>query len=76
MSRAWSVHGPAPYAPEFSHTDKEAFNCFLQHTNADVKLERKRNLLIMNNASWHQANSLTWGDSEPIYLPAINATVP
>jgi transposase len=60
------------YALEFSHTDTEVFNCFLMHANADVRRERKRNLLIMDNASWHKAKSLTWGAFEPIYLPAYS----
>jgi transposase len=60
------------YALEFTHTDTEVFNCFLQHANADVKLERKRNLLIMDNASWHKAKRLAWGNFEPIYLPAYS----
>jgi len=57
------------YALEFSHTDTEVFRCFLNHANADVKLERKRNLLIMDNAGWHKAQSLPWGHFEPVYLP-------
>ena len=40
--------------------------------NGDVKLERKRNLLIMDNASWHKAKRLAWGNFEPIYLPAYS----
>jgi transposase len=60
------------YALEFTHTDTEVFGCFLEHANADVKFERKRNLLIMDNASWHKAKTLNWGHFEPIYLPAYS----
>lgn len=57
------------YALEFSHSDSEVFQVFLDHANADLKLERPRNLLIMDNASWHKRTSTTWGDFEPVYLP-------
>jgi transposase len=60
------------YALEFSHTDTEVFRCFLEHANRDVKLERKRNLLIMDNASWHKAKNLPWGRFEPVYLPSYS----
>jgi transposase len=57
------------YGLEFSHTDTEVFQCFLDHANADVQRERKRNLLIMDNASWHKSKSLKFGAFEPVYLP-------
>jgi transposase len=60
------------YALEFSHTDTEVFRCFLEHANADVKRERRRNLLIMDNAGWHKAKTLAWGSFEPVYLPAYS----
>jgi len=57
------------YGLEFSHTDTEVFQCFLDQANQDLKLERQRNLLIMDNASWHKSKSLSFGAFEPIYLP-------
>ena len=57
------------YGLEFSHNDTEVFQVFLDHANADVSLPRKRNLLIMDNASWHKSKSLQFGRFEPIYLP-------
>ena len=57
------------YGLEFSHTDTEVFQCFLDHANADVKRERTRNLLILDNASWHKTQSLKFGAFEPVYLP-------
>jgi transposase len=57
------------YALEFSHSDSEIFQIFLDHANADLKLKRRRNLLIMDNASWHKRASTHWGDFEPVYLP-------
>lgn len=60
------------YGLEFSHTDTETFRCFLQHANHDVQRQRPRNLLIMDNASWHKAVTLPWGSFEPVYLPAYS----
>jgi transposase len=57
------------YALEFSHSDGAVFQCFLDHANADLKLERVRNLLILDNASWHKGARLNWGRFEPMYLP-------
>ena len=57
------------YGLEFSHTDTDVFQCFLDQANGDVKLGRKRNLLIMDNASWHKSKSLKFGAFEPMYLP-------
>lgn len=57
------------YALEFSHTDTEVFQAFLTHANADLKLERPRNLLICDNASWHKRKSLAWGHFEAVHLP-------
>lgn len=57
------------YALEFTHTDTAVFQAFLQHANADVKRERKRNLIICDNASWHKSRRLDWGEFEPAFLP-------
>jgi transposase len=57
------------YGLEFSHTDTDIFQCFLEEANTDVRRTRKRNLLIMDNASWHKSKSLNFGSFEPIYLP-------
>ena len=57
------------YGLEFSHSDTEVLQCFLDHAHADVPRERPRNLLIMDNASWHKTKCLQFGAFEPIYLP-------
>lgn len=57
------------YALEFSHSDTEVFQAFLMHANEDVQLERERNLLICDNASWHKSKSIEWGRFEPVFLP-------
>jgi transposase len=60
------------FALEMSHSDGEMFQIFLDHANTDVRLERPRNLLIMDNASWHKNKSTRWGRFEPIYLPGYS----
>lgn len=57
------------YALEFSHTNTAVFQAFLEHANRDLTLDRTRNLLICDNASWHKAATLEWGHFEPVYLP-------
>ncbi len=57
------------YALEFSHTDTEIFQIFLDHANRDISFKRPRNLLILDNASWHKSKSLDWGKFEPVFLP-------
>jgi transposase len=57
------------YALEFTHTDSEVFQVFLNHANQDVKLERPRNIIICDNATWHKKKTLDWGSFEPMFLP-------
>jgi transposase len=57
------------YALEFTHTDSEVFQVFLDHANQDVKRERPRNIIICDNAAWHKKKSLQWGAFEPVFLP-------
>jgi len=60
------------FALELSHSDAECFQVFLDLANEQVKLERPRQLLIMDNASWHKSSALNFGRFEPIYLPAYS----
>jgi transposase len=60
------------YALEFTHSDSEVFQTFLNHANADTRRERPRNLLICDNASWHKRKSTDWGAFEPVFLPAYS----
>jgi len=57
------------YALEFSHTDTRIFRIFLEHANRDISFERPRNIVILDNASWHKSKSLDWGRFEPVFLP-------
>lgn len=54
---------------EFSHSDREVFQVFLNEANRDIHLERKRQIIILDNASWHRAKSIEWGRFEPMFLP-------
>lgn len=57
------------FALEMSHSDRESFQAFLEEANRHVTLSRKRNLLIVDNASWHKSKGLNWGAFEPVFLP-------
>lgn len=57
------------FALQMSHSDRECFQIFLDEANKAVESERPRQLLIMDNASWHKCKSLEWGRFEPVYLP-------
>lgn len=57
------------FALETTHSDGDTFQIFLNEANDALKFGRKRQLLIMDNASWHKRKSLEWGRFEPVYLP-------
>lgn len=57
------------FALEFDRSDSETFQIFLDEANRSLVCSRRRNLLIMDNASWHKRNSFRWGAFEPIFLP-------
>ena len=60
------------FALELSHSDGEMFQIFLDEANKALRLERRCNLLIMDNASWHKNKTTRWGAFEPIYLPSYS----
>jgi transposase len=59
------------YSLIFSHSDRQVFQAFLDHANEDMEFERPRNVLILDNASWHKdpAEEMEWGRFECFYLP-------
>jgi transposase len=59
------------YSLIFNHTDRQVFQAFLDHANEDIKFERPRNILVLDNASWHKDpdKEIDWGRFEPLYLP-------
>ena len=54
----------------FSHCNTGIFQIFLDNLASEVPPRPdKRQLLILDNASWHKAKSLHWHHFEPVYLP-------
>jgi len=54
---------------EFSHSDTDVFQAFLREANHSICSDRPRQILVVDNASWHKASSLDWGRFEPLHLP-------
>jgi transposase len=57
------------FAIEASHCDTDIFQAFLDEAAQSVTPVRKRNILILDNASWHKRKGLNWHFFEPLYLP-------
>jgi transposase len=57
------------FAIEASHCDTDVFQVFLDEAAQSITPVRKRNILILDNASWHKRKSLNWHFFEPLYLP-------
>lgn len=53
--------------------DTDVFQLFLDEmAKAVPKVEGKRQLLVLDNASWHKAARLKWHHFEPTFLPAYS----
>ena len=53
--------------------DTDVFQFFLNEMAQSIpKKEGKRQLLILDNASWHKAERLNWHHFEAVYLPAYS----
>lgn len=57
------------FAIEATHVFSGMFQGFLEEAGKEVHRTRKRNVLIMDNASWHKVKSMKWHGFEPMYLP-------
>lgn len=57
------------FAIETSHSDSETFQAFLQEADKSIKRQRPRNILILDNASWHKRKAIHWHGWKPAYLP-------
>ena len=57
------------FAIETSHSDTETFQAFLTEANATIKLKRPKNIMILDNASWHKKKTLEYYDWKPKFLP-------
>lgn len=61
------------FTMRFNGCDTEVFQCYLDHLAGDCPAQPgKRDILIMDNASWHKVKSLDWHHFEPLYLPAYS----
>jgi transposase len=56
-------------AIESPHSDSEWFQTFLDEAAKMINPQRTRNVLILDNASWHKKKTLNWHFFEPLYLP-------
>lgn len=53
--------------------DTEVFQFFLDEmAQAVPRVEGQRQMLVLDNASWHKAKRLNWHHLEPLYLPAYS----
>jgi transposase len=57
------------FAIEASHSDSETFQAFLNEAGKCIRMQRPRNILILDNASWHKRKSTNWQGWKPMYLP-------
>lgn len=57
----------------FDGVDTDVYQVFLDHLAEAVPPNPpRRQLLIMDNASWHKAARLNWHHFEPVYLPGYS----
>lgn len=57
------------FALEVSHVDGVVFQTFLDEAARGISFQRNRNILILDNASWHRNAKHNWHGFEPLYLP-------
>jgi len=57
------------FAIEASHCDTDVFQAFLDEAARTIQPTRRRNILVLDNASWHKRKTLHWHAFEPLYLP-------
>jgi len=57
------------FAIEASHCDSDVFQVFLDEAAQSITPSKKRNILILDNASWHKRKRINWHFFEPFYLP-------
>jgi hypothetical protein len=57
------------FAIEATHVCADMFQAFLDEAACTLTLERRRNILIVDNATWHKKKSLNLHGFEMLYLP-------
>lgn len=50
------------------YVNTEIFQIFINELNKHID-HNKRNILVLDNASWHKAKQLDWMDIKPLFLP-------
>jgi len=56
-------------ALEFPFSDRTTLQAFLDFANQEIEPSRQRQIVILDNASWHKVKSIQWGAFEPLFLP-------
>lgn len=57
------------FSLEVPYVDQHVFQRFLDEANKMLVSSTKQQILVLDNASWHKAQSLQWGKIRPLYLP-------
>jgi transposase len=57
------------FAIETSHSDTDTFQAFLDEASRFVHFQRAKNIMIVDNASWHKRKTINWNGWQPMYLP-------
>ena len=60
------------FAIEASHSDYETFQAFLNEAAKSICFQRARNILILDNATWHRRKITNWHGWNPMYLPSYS----
>jgi len=50
------------------YVDTDMFQLFIDEFHAHINASR-RNIVVLDNASWHKAKRLQWGKLKPLFLP-------
>ena len=57
---------------ETSRSDADTFQAFLDEADKFVAFDRPKNIMIVDNASWHKKKTLKWHAWQPKFLPAYS----
>jgi len=57
------------FALETSHSDTETFQVFLEEAGNTIEFTREKNILILDNASWHKKKTINFYGWHPKFLP-------
>lgn len=57
------------FAIETSHSDTDTFQVFLKEADHTIKFTREKNVLVLDNASWHKKKTMNFYGWAPKFLP-------